>query len=338
MVPLVSILLPFRNAGRFLPHSVRSIIDNTMEDWELLLINDHSTDDSMGIAREFERKDPRIQVYESSERGIVTALNSGLHQAGADIIARMDADDVCLPRRLEIQYREMRSRPDIDVTSCLVEPPAGRPVTEGSLRYLAWLNSSRTDGEIKKDLFIESPLPHPSVMFRKKQVLEINGYREYPGPEDYDLWLRLKEKGRTFSKVPEILLQWRIHSESLSRKHSHYSLKAFENRKFLHLQWALKSNFHAGRDLWIWGAGRFGGRLGKWLMNNGFPVAGFIDIDPEKEGSTRHDVPVHLPDEIMRGPDNRFYLGYVSRWNARDDIRKCLTEKGKREGKEFLIL
>ncbi len=162
MSPHISILLPFFNAERHLAGAVDSILANTFSDWQLLLINNGSTDESPHIAGLYARQDSRIQVLQEPCTGIVPALNRGLEYASAPFVARMDADDISLPQRLELQYRELSQKPGISMTSCQVEPLLEIPKTEGICRYLDWVNGIHSHEDLARALTIESPFPHPS--------------------------------------------------------------------------------------------------------------------------------------------------------------------------------
>jgi hypothetical protein len=242
------------------------------------------------------------------------------------------------PRRLEKQFNKLRSNPSLSLISSRVSPLCGSPLGGGTVRYFDWLNNILSPEDIARNLFIESPLPHPSVMFRKHSIQKLGGYRSYDGPEDYDLWLRMKEAGMAFSKLHDSLLQWRIHKTSLSKTSRRYTFRAFEKRKREHVLWAVNRGLAENRSIYIWGAGRRGGRLGKWLMEQGLAIKGYIDIDPGKIKNPRHGLPVLSPNAISHGNDKRFYLAYVAAWDAREIIRAHLLAKGKRELEEFVIL
>jgi hypothetical protein len=145
--------------------------------------------------------------------------------------------------------------------SCLVE---GFPISRYRRLpiYIEWQNGLR-GADIRREMFVESPFPHPSVMVRKEWVESVGGYQEHGWPEDYDLWLRLYLAGAHFGKVPQVLLEWREAPERLTRTDSRYSLENFLRLK----AWALKNGPLQGREaVFIWGAGMMGRRLGKQLQ------------------------------------------------------------------------
>jgi hypothetical protein len=188
---------------------------------------------------------------------------------------------------------------------------------------------------ITREIFIESPLAHPSVAFRKRWVEQVGGYQEHGWPEDYDLWLRLCLAGAKFAKVPEILLYWREHEHRLTRTDSRYSVENFLRAKAHYLcQGPLRD-----RDrVIIWGAGQMGRRLSKHLEREGAPLAVFIDIDPAKIGRKRRGRLIVAPEDLKHWIE-RFerpvVLAAVSSRGARELIRERLSGMGLREGLDW---
>lgn len=338
MNPLVTVLIPFKDVGEYFKLCIESVLESRYNNFELLLINDSSSDNSFQIAERFSQKDSRISLCHSPKQGLVSALNFGLNNAKGDYIARMDGDDICHPDRLKKQMDVLINQPDITLTSSLVHCFSDEKITQGFKQYMEWVNNCLTNKQMHQGLFIESPLVHPSVTFRKYPVQKLGGYRDYPGPEDYDLWIRLAEASCQFHKIPEILLSWRIHSSSFSRTNERYHPKAFEKRKFTYLLNRLQQNLSQDRALYIMGAGKMGGRLGKFLVSNQLNVSGFIDIDPKKQGGVRQGLPVCSPDQFFQQNPPGFVLGYVTSWGAREIISQNLQASQRIQGKDYLIL
>jgi GT2 family glycosyltransferase len=229
----------------------------------------------------------------------------------------------------------MQENPELGVVGCLVDGFPEEDLREGFRSYIAWLNSLVTDEDIQRERFVESPLAHPSVVFRKEIIQEAGGYQECGWPEDYDLWLRLAQAGVRFGKVPELLLSWRNHPTRLTRSDSRYSLENFIRCKAHYL---LQGPL-AGRDaVFIWGAGMHGRRLSKHLLAGGAPVVAFIDIDPRKIGNTRRGKPI-LPAEALPAEWGRWrapvLLAAVGSRGARGLIRDRLTGFGLDEGRDW---
>jgi glycosyltransferase involved in cell wall biosynthesis len=337
--PLVSVILPFHNPGDMLEAAVVSVLEGTFTPLELLLIDDGSTDESAAVAGLLAQRDGRVVLLRQAHAGIVDALDRGIARARAPIVARMDADDICHPERLARQYRLLSACPELAGVSCLVQPLSDRPLSEGARRYFDWVNGCICEEEIEHALYVESPLPHPTMMVRREAVDRVGGYRRYDGPEDYDLWLRMSEAGMRFRKVPEVLLFWRVSGGSLSRCDPRYRKRAFYERKFDFVAGQLGSGrIAAGRILRIWGAGRNGRRLAARLEAKGLSVDAYIDIDPDKIGSLRFGIPVLSAERVASDGDHYFYICVVGSWNAREIIGSCLEECGKRIVRDFILL
>jgi cellulose synthase/poly-beta-1,6-N-acetylglucosamine synthase-like glycosyltransferase len=274
-------------------------------------------------------------VLSQPHRGIIASLNAGLAECEAPYVARMDADDRAHSRRLECQVAFLEAHPEVAVVSCRVSAFPEENVRQGFRVYLEWLNSLVTAEEIGRQIFIESPLPHPSVTFRKDWVVRAGGYQERGWPEDYDLWLRLYLAGARFAKVPEVLLDWRESPARLTRTDSRYSLENFLRAKAYYLA---RGPLLGREAVLIWGAGMMGRRLSKHLLNEGAPLKAFVDIDPRKIGRTRRGLPILSPDELpawwerYREP---VLLATVGARGARSLIRDRLEALGLREGRDW---
>ncbi len=336
--PAFSVVLPFRNAFPFITDAVASVCSQ-LNDGELVLVDDGSTDGSETYARRLADLDVRVRYVQNERRGIVQALNAGVALSRAPLIGRMDADDICLPGRFRRQADFLRHHPDIAAVSCRVEPFAKQEIREGSRRYLAWVNESSRPDEIARDLFVESPLPHPSMMIRRACLHEVDGYRDFDGPEDYDLWLRMADRGMHFAKLPDVLLRWRIHEASLSRKDLRYRKEAFDALRFDYLASRVTAGeVLGGRELWIWGAGKVGAKLRSRLEQRGLMARGFFDVDPAKVASLRAGKPVRHYRDIPGCGSNTGIICCVGNWEVRNKMRAYLLENGLREGERFVVM
>ena len=193
----VSIILPYRNASKTILRCIKSIQLQTLKNWELLAINDQSTDTTEKKIQSLLNNDPRVKYYSTQKPGIVSALNLGIERASSDLMARMDSDDVMHPLRLEKQVGFLERHPEIGVLASKVcyKVNHGEPYGGGYEKYVEWSNSILEEYEISLYRFEESTIIHPSVVFRKILFNEYGGYRDGPFPEDYELWLRWQSKG-----------------------------------------------------------------------------------------------------------------------------------------------
>lgn len=331
--PTVSVVMPVRDAADTVAQAIASIRQQTFRDWEILVVDDGSTDDSHAIAEAASEADPRIRPLVSPGHGIVSALNHGLTQARGRFIARMDADDVSLPERLAAQVELLEARPDIGVAGCRVRFGGDANASRGYALHVEWSNSLLTPGEIALNRFIESPLAHPSVMFRRELAARHGGYRDGAFPEDYELWLRWLDAGVRFAKASAVLIVWNDPPARLSRTHPRYAMDAFYAVKAEYLTREIARTAR-GRAVWVWGAGRPTRVRAEMLCRHGIEIRGYIDIDPQKWGRVIGSRRVIAPEEIPP-PREALVLGYVAKRGARELIRGYLTARGFREGMDF---
>lgn len=334
--PRVSVVLPVRDGAATLPRALDSLAAQDLEDWELIAVDDWSRDGTRALLGEAAAADPRIRVLDApAPGGIVAALNAGIAAARAPLVARMDADDACLPARLALQAEALEAPGGPDVVACRVEFAGAAYEESGYARHVAWQNALLGHGELALARFIDAPVAHPSVVFRADCVARWGGYRDGAFPEDFELWLRWFEGGARFAKLPDVLLRWHDSPARLSRTDPRYAPEAFFRVKGPYLaRWLAR---HApGREVWAWGAGRLTRRRLEPLEAEGVRIARFVDIDPRKIGGVRGGRPVVGPDQLP-GPGGPFVLGYVGSRGARALCAARLRERGWREGEDFLL-
>lgn len=333
--PRISILLPVFNAAPFLDRCLASLRRQTYPDFEIIAIDDGSTDGSVEILQGWVQRESRLQLFEEPHRGLIETLNFGITKCRGDVVARMDADDISHPRRLELQLSALQDPTGPDIVSSRVAHFPRQSLGEGFRIYEDWLNSLVTHEEIFRERFIESPLPHPSIMIRRKHLTSVGGYRDMGWPEDYDLWLRLAEIPLTFGKVPEVVFLWRHHEGRLTRTDRRYSVEKFLTCKAHHL---VLGPLAGGIRTVVWGAGQTGRRLSKHLQRFGASLEAFIDIDPKKIGRLKRGCPIHPPEDLpklLAAGDPVVVLAAVSSRGARELIRQQLRSVGLQEGRGF---
>jgi glycosyltransferase involved in cell wall biosynthesis len=324
--PSLSVLLPCYNAAATLEEALESLAGQTLADYELVVVDDGSTDETGSILLSWAERDQRLRLINIPHGGIVKALNSGLAACRAPIVARMDSDDRCHPQRLEKQLAFLEAHPEISVVSCRVAGfPAGQ-VRPGFQVYLDWLNNLLTNEDIRREVFVESPLPHPSVTFRRDAVIAVGSYQDHGWPEDYDLWLRLYLAGACFTRLPETLLWWREQPGRLTRVDARYSLENFIRAKACYLAGGPLAHREA---VFIWGAGMAGRRLARQLERLGAPLVAFIDINPQKIGDHLRGIAVISPQDLpgyWNGYLHPVLLAAVAGQKAHNLLRRQLAE------------
>lgn len=330
--PRLSVLLPVRDGGAPLRSALRSLKRQTLRDFEIVAVDDGSTDGTAELLAAWQARESRLFVHHQPARGLVAALNAGLERCRGTWIARMDADDAMLPRRLERQIAHLENRPHLDVVGCRVRCFPRRALGGGFLYYEGWLNSLLSADEHRRERFIESPIAHPTAIIRAEILRGVGGYRDTAWAEDYDLWLRLMERGHAIEKVAEVLHLWRDHPTRQTRVNPLYSKKGFLACK---AHFLVRGPLQGAAPVFVWGAGPTGRRLRKALDAEGVPVEAFLDIDPKKLHRRPGGRPVHHHSELgnLWRPGARLLVA-VSRRGARELIRPHLDAAGLVEGKD----
>jgi hypothetical protein len=208
MVPKLSVIMPVYNGAPFLDQAVASILGQTFPDFELVILDDGSEDATPSLLRECAAKDARISVVSGGRRGLVATLNDGLRRARADIVARMDADDVAYPERFARQYARISGAQDLWVLGTrwdVIDAKGRRRAGPASIPTTAYA--------VAATMPRSNAVHHPTVMMRRDRILELGGYRAaYLHAEDYDLWLRVIEAGGRVEN-----LDWIGHSYRMGR-------------------------------------------------------------------------------------------------------------------------
>jgi len=331
MTPQVSVVMPVRNGGAWLAEAVDSILLQTCRDLELLVVDDHSDD---GAVDELPREDPRLTVIQNEGQGVSDAFNTGLAHSSGRFVARMDADDIALPQRLESQLAHLAAHSDLAICGGCVELFAKDGLAEGNRRYQSWLNACRTPAAIRREIFIESPIPNPTALFRREAIEALGGYGDPSWPEDYDLFLRADAAGMRMGKPDEIVLRWRDHPGRLTRTDNRYDRDAFFRAK---VHFLVEQRLRADQRLMIWGAGPTGRLVHDLLASKGGAAAGFLEVHPRRIGGEKRGLPVY-PLERLREERETFVLAAVGSSGAREKIRCFLDELGRKEGEDYLFV
>jgi glycosyltransferase involved in cell wall biosynthesis len=329
-VPLISVLMPVRDGGKHLDIAVQSILEQTHSKLELIIIDDHSTDQSIQNLPQ----DPRITRLNNPGKGIIDALNFGLehalNQTDCEYVARMDADDIAYPERLTRQLEYQRKHAHISIVGAKVRM-VGENVAEGYRHYEQWINGLTTPKQIALNMYVESPIPHPTVFAHREIWQRLRGYQEHGWPEDYDLWLRAHTQGMRFGKPQAILLDWRDQPSRLSRQDERYIKKSFYHAKIHYL-----AEQRVATQFCIWGTGPTALRVHDLLDKHPVQISGFIDVAEKMIGRQKRNKPVLSAWELEK-TDNFILVAVASR-GARDDIRSHLNDRGFNEGSDYLCV
>lgn len=292
---LVSILLPFHNAAPWIEETIRSIQQQGITDWELIAVDDFSTDDSRAILEVLAEKDERIRIFQNEEKGIIPALQLGLSKAIGAFLTRMDADDIMPKNRLELMVDRMENSPAKTIVTGKVKYfSRGDGVREhfdklnvtphpsisgGYLAYEAWLNERIDQNDHFDHIYRECVVASPNWLARTSEIRESNIFNQLVYPEDYDMTFRWMTNGFSISGISDITLLWREHPDRTSRNSSIYDQTSFFNLK---LRWFCKLNDTSA--LAILGAGVKGKITAQHLINHGIDFRWF-DLEWIKYGA-----------------------------------------------------
>lgn len=325
--PKVSVILPFFNAERTLNAAIQSILDQTFDDFELLLVDNNSSDDSQEIARS-NLIDSRVHLLTELNQGVVHAANKGLIEAHGEYVVRMDADDVSRPERLELQVTELVNDQSIGWVAGLVTY-VGSEQNEGLVNYVKWSNSIQSSEEISLNQFVEYPLVNPTIMMRQSCIKNVGLYQEGNFPEDYEYFLRTIAADVRMKKINQVVLDWNDLPNRLTRSDDRYSQDSFFKLKSIYIaRWLARHNpFHP--KVSVWGGGKLAKKYSNYLHAHGIIISNEIDVDEKNASATYYkDVDTYR---------ETFILSYVTSRGARDHIRTFLNENGFIEGKNYLI-
>tara|TARA_B100000963_G_scaffold78022_1_gene66044 strand:+ start:12974 stop:13978 length:1005 start_codon:yes stop_codon:yes gene_type:complete len=225
--PMISVVMPVFNAEKYLAQAIDSILNQTFQDFEFIIINDGSYDGSNEILRQYQRQDNRIKILDKKNGGISEALNDGILISNGKYIARMDADDISLPTRFEIQLNFMEANPDIGVCGTWIEK-FGENYKNHILKY------PTNDSFSKVKLLFSVSFAHPTVMMQSKIIKKHNlKYNNQYGIEDYKFWLDIA-KFTKFASIPKVLLKYRHLESSYSKEQErNYEKIYFEYKRVL---------------------------------------------------------------------------------------------------------
>ena len=328
--PVISVLLPARDAAATLPEALGGLLaQRGAPAFEIVCVDDASTDETGRILHEAARRDARLRVVRGKGEGLVAALELGLSSCRGRYLARMDADDRVHPDRLALQAALLDREPALGAvgSDVLIFP---WPLSPGLFRLQEWLTSLRTPADLHRERFIDAPLVHPGWMLRRAALEAVGSYQDHGWPEDWDLLLRLAQKGYGLGKVPRTLLWWRDSPGRLTRTGKAYSADALRDLRAFHLA----AGPLRARPCEIWGAGPTGKRLARALEGHGVRTRRFVDVGEKREA---RGAPVVGPG-ALGPPTDALLLVAVGAAGARETIRAALGGAGWVEGRDYVCV
>ena len=316
--PRVSVLLPVRDAAPWLASALASLARQTLADHEVIAIDDGSTDGSAEILDRAARRDSRLVVRHTPARGLPAALGLALSLVRAPWVARQDADDLSHRTRLARQLEWLEAHPGVDVLGTRVRLFPASATGLGMRRWAAWHNALLTHEAMRRELLIDSPLAHGTMMARRAVLEAAGGWHERGWAEDLDLWLRLFSRGARFAKLGATLYGWRQHRASATRTDPRYSQERFLSLKSAALDAGL---LRGGRRATLIGVGN---SLSRWHETLGERVERRVEMRRPSAAA----VPSWRPPLVLA----------VVAPVARERWRSALTGRGLRELSDFIFV
>ncbi len=262
---LISVLMPVYNAGKYLEKCLDSICDQSETNWELIAIDDHSSDNSFDILKQYALNDSRIQVFKNDDKGIVPALEKAFQNSSGGLITRMDADDIMHTEKLHLMKSLLTEYGMNHLVTGLVSYFSDATLNEGYRKYEKWLNKLSTNEDNFNDIYRECVIPSPCWMCFREDLDRAGGICNDVYPEDYDLCFRFRRNGMTVKTVKEKIHFWRDHSYRTSRNSELYADNRFISLK---LKYFIEDDYAADKKLVLWGAGKKGKAIAKALIQN----------------------------------------------------------------------
>ncbi len=323
--------MPVKNAGQYLRACIQSIVEQSFTDWELLIVDDHSSDNSIGVSKEFIKADTRIRTCSNDGHGIIPALSMAFANTSGNYVTRMDADDIMPQGRLEKMVDKLEDAAPKTVVTGLVKYFADQPVSDGYLNYEKWLNEVNLKGEQWQNIYRECVIASPNWMARRSELLEINAFQESAYPEDYELVFRWYQNNFTITNINAVTLLWREHPLRTSRTSSNYNQRAFfklKIEKFLELE-------NRPGDVVLWGSNAKANLAAEVLRGNGVP---FHWMDLAEEITRRRDQEIGHYRDIEQLDQVKLLIAVYPGATERKRLEAYLSGLGLEMGKEYWYL
>ncbi|TXG39398.1 glycosyltransferase family 2 protein [Seonamhaeicola maritimus] len=330
--PLISILTPFKNTANYLVECLDSILNQSYTNWELLIIDDHSNDDSYSLVKKYSEKDNRIKLFKNDREGIISALQLAFKNSSGNYITRMDSDDIMLPNKLEILANSLLQFGKLHVAVGLVEYFSEHGVGEGYKSYETWLNNLTETGNNYNEIYKECVIPSPCWMLHRDDLIACGAFNPSIYPEDYDLTFRFYKHGFKCIPCDKVIHKWRDYSTRTSRTHIHYAQNHFTTLKVNHY---LVIDYNEDKTPVIWGAGTKGKLMAKLFLEHEISFEWICD-NPNKIGRDIYGKEL-LNFESLATIKNSQSLITVANKDAQKQIRKYLAKLNLEPIKDYIF-
>lgn len=318
---MISVLMPVRNASPFLKECLESIINQSINDWELVAVNDHSTDESYQILKDHSEFDSRIRIYNNEGEGIIDALKLAYTHSKGQLISRMDADDLMHKQKLELLQSEHGKQPESIITS-YVSYFSDQTLGEGYKKYEGWLNSLIDQQSHYSNVYKECVLPSPNWLMSRNTLELLGGFKGLEYPEDYDLCFKAYKNGVSLVGIKEVLHHWRDYPTRTSRTDENYSDNAFLPLK---VRYFLDVDRDTSTPLVLWGAGSKGKKIAQLLIDKNITFQ-WATNNPKKIGVQIYAQLLKDEETILALPSAQLIIA-VAGPSDQIEIRDIIKEK-----------
>lgn len=277
---LISVLIPFKNTAIYLTECLQSVIDQTETNWEVIAIDDGSTDESHEIVTRFASSDERIQLYKNPNQGLIPALKLAYARSSGNFITRMDSDDIMAKTKLKTMREQLISYGKGHIATGMVKYFSEQGISPGFLEYETWLNALTQNGNNYSEIYKECVIASPCWMVYRSDFETSGGFNSDFYPEDYDLVFRFYKYGLQCLPSSELLHHWRDYSWRTSRTHDNYT---HDKLLLLKLHYFLELDYCKDKTLVVWGAGHKGKLTAKYLIDQDIDFIWICD-NPKKIG------------------------------------------------------
>jgi glycosyltransferase involved in cell wall biosynthesis len=303
----------------FLDECINSVLNQTYKNWELIIVDDHSSDNSYNIVNSFAKNDARIKLFKNSGSGIIDALQLAFSRSSGQLITRMDSDDIMRSEKIETLAYNLLKYGERHVAIGLVNYFSEEGIKSGYKSYEVWLNTLTKTGANYSEIYKECVIPSPCWMVYKEDLVSVDGFNPNRYPEDYDLAFRFYKQGLKCIPCNSVLHDWRDYHTRTSRTHAHYAENHFIDLK---LQYFLELDFDKNKTLVLWGAGHKGKKIAKTLIGKGIDFEWICD-NPKKIGKDIYGKIMH-PFSYLKTVKNSQSIITVANKTAQDEIKVYL--------------
>jgi len=317
---LISVLIPFKNTSSFIAECLQSIVNQTYQHWELLIVDDHSTDNSYTIVEGFATKDSRIHLFKNKGVGIIDALQLAYSKSKGTFITRMDSDDIMVDDKLQTMHNDLVVNGKGHVALGLVKYFSREGISDGYSKYQSWLNKLTKQGANYSEIYKECVIASPCWMVYREDFEQCGSFNSDLYPEDYDLVFRFYKQGLKCIPSTKLLHYWRDYNYRTSRTQANYSHDMMLDLK---LHYFLQLHHDKEKTLVIWGAGHKGKYASKYLLEQKVNFIWICD-NPKKIGKHIYNQELHD-------------FKYLESINKPQSIITVANPKAQKEIKAYLI-